>query len=73
MFTIHHGIFTSFLDLFHNYNCNFYSLQSQSDSQIPRIKSVRYFGPVIWKNIPIEIRTIQNVDSFKTEITNWKP
>ena len=81
MFTIHHGFSkVSFMDMFHNYNYNLYSLQSQPDFQIPRIntdlkrtESVRYFGPVIWNNIPLKIRSIQNIDTFKIEITNWKP
>ena len=47
-----------------------YDLNSQ---QIPRInttlkgtESLRYFGPVVWNNIPIKIRSIQNFDAFKT-------
>ena len=80
MFKIHHGFSqVYFLDLFHNYTYNFYSLLSQPDFQIPRInttlkgkESVRYFGPIISNNIPTEIRSIQNVDTFKTEFTNWK-
>ena len=64
MFKIHHGFSqVSFLDLFHNYNYNFYSLRSQFDIQIPRInttlkgtESVRYFRPIIWNNILIEAR-----------------
>ena len=36
---------------------------------LKRTGSVQYFRPVIWKNIPIEIRSIQNVDTFKTKIT----
>ena len=61
-----------FLDIFHNYNeNNFYSLRSQTDFQIPRInailkgiEAVRYFGPVIWNNIPFEIRSIKKVLLF---------
>ena len=34
---------------------------------------VRYFGRVTWSNIPIEIRSIKNFDTFKTEIRKWKP
>ena len=82
-FTIHHIYHgfskASFLDLFHNYIYNFYSLRSQPNFQIARInitlkgsESVRYFRPIISNNIPIKIRSIQNVDTFKTEITNWK-
>ena len=74
MFKIHHGFSkVSCLNLFLNYNeNNFYSLRSQPDFQIPRTnttlkgtESVRYFGPVIWNNIPIE--HIQNFDKFKTK------
>ena len=72
----------AFLDLFNQYNNedNFYSLRSQPDFQIPRInttlkgaESVRYFGPVIWNSIPVEIRNIKNFETFKTEIRKWKP
>ena len=82
MFKIHHGFSqVSCLDLFHNCNKNkFYSLRSQHDFQIPRTNptlkgtgSIRYFGPVIWNNTPIEIRSIQNFDTFKTEIRKWEP
>ena len=74
MSKIHYGFSqVSFLDLLHNYDYNFYSLRFQPDFQIPRInttlkgtESVRYFGPVIWNNIPTEIRSIQNVDTLKT-------
>ena len=74
MFKIHHGFSqVSCLNLFHNYNeNNFYSLRSQPDFQIPRTnttlkgtESVRYFGPVIWNNIPTE--DIQNFGTFKTK------
>ena len=78
MFKTHHGFSqVSFVDLFHNDYYNFYSLRSQLDFQIPRINttlkgtdSVRYFGPIIWNNIPIETRSIQNVDLFKTSRNN---
>ena len=50
-------------------------LQSQLDFQIPRInttlkgaESVQYFGSVIWNNIPIEIGSIKDFITFKTEI-----
>ena len=81
MFKTDHGFSqVSFLHLFYNYNKNnFYSIRSQTDFQTPRTittlkgtESVRYFGPVIC-NISIEIRSIQNFDTFKTELTKWKP
>ena len=68
MLKIHQGFAqVFFLDLSHNYNeNNFYSLRFQQDFQIPRInttlkgtESVRYLEPVIWNNIPTEIRSIK--------------
>ena len=76
MFKIKQGFSQiSFLD-----ENNFCSLRSQPDFQIPRIntalkgpESVRNLGPVNWNNISIEIRSIKNFDTFKTEIRKWKP
>ena len=34
---------------------------------------ISYFGPVIYNNISIEIRSIKSFDTFKTEIIKWKP
>ena len=75
MFKIYQGFSQiSFLD-----ENNLYSLRSQPDYQIPRInttlkraESVRYLGPVIWNNIFIEVKSIKNFDTFKTEIRKWK-
>ena len=36
-------------------------------------EAVQNFGPIIWNNIYIEIRSIENFDTFKTEIRKWKP
>ena len=72
MFTMHHGFSqVSFPHLFHNYK--FYGLQSQSNFQIPRIdfenNRVRAinFGPVTWKNIPIEIKLFEMLTHLKQE------
>ena len=35
-------------------------------------ESVQYFGPVICNNIPVEIRSIKNFDTFHTEIRKWE-
>ena len=52
-----------------------YSSQSKPYFQIPRINTtlkriqcVRCFGQVTGNNIPVEIRSIKNFDTFKTEI-----
>ena len=76
MFKINQGFSQiSFLD-----ENNVYSLRFSPDFQIPRInttlkgtESVRYLGPAIWNNISIEIRSIKNFGTFKTEIRKWKP
>ena len=83
MFKIYNGFsqIFSFQDLFVNRNENSpYFLRSQPDFLIPSInstskgfQSIRYFGPVIWNKIPIELRRIENIDSFKAEIRKWKP
>ena len=75
-FKIHQGFSQiSFLD-----ENNFYSLQSQPDFQIPRINTAlkgaeykQYLGTVIWNNNSVEIKSIKNFDTFKTEIRKWKP
>ena len=36
-------------------------------------ESAQYFGPVICNNIPIDVRSIKNFDTFHTEIRKWKP
>ena len=36
-------------------------------------KPVQYFGPVICNDIPIEIISIKNFDTFNTEIRKWEP
>ena len=38
-----------------------------------KYESARYFVPVICNNIPIDIRSIKNFDTFHTEIRKWKP
>ena len=69
-------LFKSFFEAQFKY-CSF---TSQLDFQILRINTtlkgiepVRYFGPVIWDNIPIEIKSIKKINTFKTEIRKWKP
>ena len=53
--------------------CNPILTFKSQELTLKRTEPVQYFGPVIWKNIHIETRSIKNVDIFKTEIRNWKP
>ena len=47
---------------------------------IPNINSVRfgkglvqYFGSVIWNSIPVKIRNVKTLSSFKKKHWKWKP
>ena len=55
-------------------------LRSHQDLKVPSINSVlqgknslRYFGPVIWNSIPIDIRKSENLYIFKSKIKTWNP
>ena len=34
-------------------------------------ESISYSGPVIWNNIPNDIRYLANVSSFSKNVSNW--
>ena len=70
---------TIFNELFVRNHSN-YNLRSQSDFVIPEVKTVykgssspRYFGPIIWNLIPIEIKYSDSFDSFIPKMRQWKP
>ena len=65
---------TIFSDLFERKNIS-YSLRSQPDFVIPQVKTVYkgsnsllYFGPIIWRLIPKEIKNCDTLTSFKSKI-----
>ena len=35
-------------------------------------ESISYLGPKIWDMLPDDYKTIQNMDTFKIKIKNWK-
>ena len=37
------------------------------------IETLRYRGPIVWNLIPDEIKKSKSLESFKSEIGNWKP
>ena len=56
------------------------SLRSKPELLIPSVNSIhksknslRYFGSVIWKPLPVEIREDHSISSFVTKIKQWKP
>ena len=57
------------------HNCN---LRSKSELTVPSINtvfkgqnSISYFGSLIWKSIPVELRGINPFQVFKSEIKPW--
>ena len=43
-------------------------------SQYNGKESVRYFGPLVWNNmLPDQLKSIETVEKFKTEVKKWKP
>ena len=57
-----------------------YNLRENTDFLIPNVKTVhygkdslQYFGSVIWKLIPIDIRLSTSINDFKNKIKNWTP
>ena len=41
----------------------------------PRLifEEIRYFGPLIWRSLPIEIKNSESLTKFQTLIKCWKP
>ena len=55
-----------------------YNLRSQTDfvrdcvsTRSYRLNSLRYFAPKVWDVIPLEIKSINSLKKFKTEIRKW--
>ena len=57
-----------------------YSLRSQTDFSLPRVKSVnyslkalRYFGPKIWNILPSDIKNSITLREFSKNVKLWIP
>ena len=37
------------------------------------LNSLRYFAPKLWDMMPLEIKNINSLQKFKTEIRKWAP
>ena len=66
--------------IFLDRNCNGPSLRNVSDFKMPNINTVhygedslRFFGYKIWELIPIEIKYVDDLLTFKRKIRNWAP
>ena len=59
---------------------NRHNIRSKCDLAVPLVNTVlkgknslRYFGPVIWNSIPLDIRLLDSFNTFKSKIRQWKP
>ena len=75
-----HGLSNSNFKDFIVLKNNNYSMRSKYELAVPLVNTVlkgknslRYFGPVIWNSIPIDIRCQDNFNLFKSKIRQWKP
>ena len=68
-----------FCELFTKSNIN-NNLRVTSEFALPTIRtehygrnSLTYFGPLIWRSLPIEIKNSETLTKFQTLIKCWKP
>ena len=68
-----------FCELFTKSNIN-NNLRVTSEFALPTIRtehygrnSLTYFGPLIWRSLPIEIKNSESLTKFQTLIKYWKP
>lgn len=80
LYKLYHNLSqTSFNDLFTRSN-NFYNnLPWKSDFVIPQIRivlktsnSIKFYGPIIWCLVPVEIRYTNSLEKSKNKIWRWK-
>ena len=57
-----------------------YNLRSQTDFSVSSVNtihfglnSLRYFASKVWSMVPLELKNINDVEIFKSEIKRWKP
>ena len=57
-----------------------YQLRTDEHIKVERIRTTRYgletpsfIGPKIWKLVPQELKTIENLEEFKKKIKTWVP
>ena len=57
-----------------------YNLISQTDFSVSSVNtthfglnSLRYFASKVWNMVPLEVKSLNDVESFKSEITKWEP
>ena len=80
MYKVENDLSTDTLTELFSKNESRYHLRSKADFKIPRVKiklfgknALRYLGPVIWNTVPLEIKQVNSLISFKRLIRKWKP
>ena len=66
-------------DIFETTNLN-HNLRSQTDfirshvnTSSFRLNSLKYLATKIWDILPYNIKSVENLNSFKKKIRNWEP
>ena len=76
-----HDLSPSFMkDIFVNSGYTGPSLRNENKFHVANVnkaytreESLKYFAPRIWKLVPDELKSIQDVHKFKQEIKKWEP
>ena len=57
-----------------NDRCNKSFVTPNVSSEYNGKSSIRYFGPLVWDTmLPDSLKSIQNLEKFKTEVKKWVP
>ena len=80
LYKILNGLSSQILSELFTKSNNNNNLRVNSDFVLPSIRtehygrnSISYFGPIIWKSLPNEIRNSDSLSKFQTLIKSWKP
>ena len=80
MYKITHNLTSNSIENLFAFSTHTNYLRSQSDYLLPQIRteyfgknSIRYLGPVIWNSLPIDLRRVNSLSTFKSLISTWKP
>ena len=80
IYKIFDGLSTSDYKEIFVFRSNNYNTRSNYDLAIPLVNTVlrgknslRYLGSIIWNSIPLNIRSVDSFNTFKSKICQWKP
>ena len=78
MFKVKNGLNIEIMQSLFNLNQNDASKKSffipNVNTEYKRKDSIRYFGPIVWdRMLPEDLKSIQTLEEFKTEIKRWVP